>query len=96
MSDYTLSRAEILALALAKTDAGVILGGAGDWIEPRKFDCPNCGEIGADGVRQAVRDEVCLYVCGQCGEIARERLPFSRLIALTTVKWSECESRSQR
>jgi hypothetical protein len=76
MSDYTLSKAEILALALATTDAGAIMGGSTDWIEPRKFDCPNCGEIGADDVRQAVRDEVCLYVCRQCGEIARERLPF--------------------
>ena len=45
MSDYTLSEAEILALALAQTDAGVILSGSTDWIEPRKFDCPNCGEI---------------------------------------------------
>ncbi len=26
-----------------------------------KFDGENCGEIGTDGVRQAVRDEVCLY-----------------------------------
>jgi hypothetical protein len=38
MSDYTLSKAEILALARAKTDAGAILGGAADWIEPHKFD----------------------------------------------------------
>jgi hypothetical protein len=45
-------------------------------IEPRKFDCPNCGDIGADGVRQAERDEVCLYVCRQCDAIANERLPF--------------------
>jgi len=59
MSDYTLSKAEILALAIAQTDAGAILSGSTDW-----------------GVRQAVRDEVCLYVCRQCGEIARERLPF--------------------
>jgi hypothetical protein len=76
MSDYTLSKAEILALALATTDAGAILGGSTDWIEPHKFDCPNCGEIGADGVRQAERDEVCLYVCRQCDAIANERLPF--------------------
>jgi hypothetical protein len=76
MSDYTLSKAEILALALTTTDAGAILGGSTDWIEPRKFDCPNCGEIGADGVRQAERDEVCLYVCRQCDAIANERLPF--------------------
>jgi hypothetical protein len=75
MPDYTLSKPEILALALATTDAGAILGGATDWIELRKFDCPNCGEIGAEGVRQAERDEVCLYVCRQCGEITRERLP---------------------
>jgi hypothetical protein len=53
MRDCTLSKAEILALALAQTDAGIILSGSTDWIEPRKFDCPNCGEIGADGVRQA-------------------------------------------
>jgi hypothetical protein len=76
MSDYTLSKAEILALALAKTDAGAIMGGAADWIEPRKFDCPNCGEIGAEGVRQAKRDEVCLEICRTCGEMVRERLPF--------------------
>ena len=76
MSDYTLSKPEILALALATTDAGTILGGSTDCIEPCKFDCPNCGEIGADGVRQAERDEVCLYVCRQCDAIANERLPF--------------------
>jgi hypothetical protein len=76
MSDYTLSNAEIMALALAKTDAGAILTGAKDWIAPRIFDCENCGEIGADGVRQAERDEVCLYVCRQCDAIANERLPF--------------------
>ncbi|MCI0666079.1 MAG: hypothetical protein L0220_33920 [Acidobacteria bacterium] len=76
MSDYNMGKAEILLLALAKTDAGVILSGATDWIEPRKFDCPNCGEIGGDGVRQAERDEVCLYVCNQCGAIATEQLPF--------------------
>jgi predicted RNA-binding Zn-ribbon protein involved in translation (DUF1610 family) len=76
MSDYTLSKAEILALALAHTDANVILSESTDWIEPRKFDCPNCGELSADGVRQAKRDEVCLYVCRGCGAIANERLPF--------------------
>jgi hypothetical protein len=77
MSDYTLSNAEVLALALKHTDAGVILHeSAKEWVTPRIFDCENCGEIGADGVRQAVRDEVCLYVCRQCGEIVRERLPF--------------------
>jgi hypothetical protein len=76
MSDYILSKAEILALALAQTDAGAILTGSKAWIEPRIFDCENCGEIGTDSMRQAVRDEVCLYVCRQCGEIARERLPF--------------------
>jgi hypothetical protein len=76
MSDYALSKAEILLLALAHTDAGVILSGSTDWIEPRKFDCENCGEIGADGVRQAVRNEVCLYVCRECDAIANERLPF--------------------
>jgi predicted RNA-binding Zn-ribbon protein involved in translation (DUF1610 family) len=76
MPDYTLSKAEILALALATTDAGVILSGSADWTSERKFDCPNCGEIGADDVRQAERDEVCLYVCRGCGAIARERLPF--------------------
>jgi hypothetical protein len=71
-----LSKAEILALAHAKTDAGAILGGAKDWVEPRKFDCPNCGEIGAKDVRQAERDEVCLEICRTCEEIVRERLPF--------------------
>jgi len=76
MADYILSKAEILALALAQTDAGAILSGSTAWIEPRIFDCENCGEIGADSVRQAMRDEVCLYVCQRCGEIARERLPF--------------------
>jgi hypothetical protein len=76
MSDYTLSKPEILALALATTDAGAVLGWSTDWIEPRMFDCPNCGEIGAAGVRQAERDEVCLYVCRQCDAIANERLPF--------------------
>jgi predicted RNA-binding Zn-ribbon protein involved in translation (DUF1610 family) len=76
MADYILTEAEILALALAKTDAGAILSGSAQWTEPRQFDCPNCGEIGVDGVRQAVRDEVCLYVCRQCGEITPERLPF--------------------
>jgi hypothetical protein len=76
MSDYTLTKAEVQTLALAKTDAGVILGGSADWIEPRKFDCENCGEIGADGIRQAERDEVCLYVCRRCGAITREQLPF--------------------
>lgn len=35
MSDYTLSKAEILALALAKTDAGSMLNGSTAWIEPR-------------------------------------------------------------
>ncbi len=76
MSDCTLSKAEILALALTNTDAGAILSGSTDWTKPRLFDCENCGEVAADGVRQAVRDEVCLYVCRQCGGIARERLPF--------------------
>jgi hypothetical protein len=38
MSDYILSKPKILALALAKTDAGSILGGSTDWIEPRNFD----------------------------------------------------------
>jgi hypothetical protein len=76
VGDYIMGEAEILTLALAKTDAGVILNGSADWIEPRKFDCPNCGELGADGVRQAERDEVCLYVCRQCDAIANERLPF--------------------
>ena len=76
MSDYILSKPEILALALAKTDAGAILRGSADWIEARKFDCPNCGEIGAEGVRKAERDEVCLYVCRGCDAIANERLPF--------------------
>jgi hypothetical protein len=76
MSDYTLSKPEILALALAMTDAGATLSGPADWTSERKFDCPNCGEIGADGVRQAERDEVCLYVCRQCDAIANERLPF--------------------
>jgi hypothetical protein len=28
MSDYTLSKAEILALALAQTDAGAVLSGS--------------------------------------------------------------------
>ena len=37
ISDYTLSKPEILALALATTDAGAILGGSADWMEPRKF-----------------------------------------------------------
>ena len=64
MSDYFLSKAEILALALAKTDASAILNGsAEEWASPRVFDCENCGELGADGIRQAVCDEVCLYVC---------------------------------
>jgi hypothetical protein len=76
MSDYTLSKPEILALALAMTDAGPILSGSTAWIEPRKFDGPNCGEIGAEGVRQAERDEVCLYVCRECDAIVNERLPF--------------------
>jgi len=76
MSDHTLTEAKVLTLALAKTDAGAILSGSADWIRPRKFGCENCGEIGADSVRQAVRDEVCLEVCRQCGAFARERLPF--------------------
>jgi hypothetical protein len=77
MSDYFLTKAEVLALALAHTDAGVILhGSAKEWVTPRIFDCENCGEIGADGVLQAVRDETCLKVCRQCGASARERLPF--------------------
>lgn len=76
MSDYILSKPEILELALAITDAGDILSGPADWIEPRKFDCPNCGEIGAEGVREAKRDEVCLYACRGCDAIANERLPF--------------------
>jgi hypothetical protein len=76
MSDYTLSKAEILLLALAHNDACVIVCGSTDWVEPRIFDCENCGEISPDGVRQAERNEICLYVCHQCDEIARERLPF--------------------
>jgi hypothetical protein len=76
MGNYIMGKVEVLTLALAKSDAGVILGGSADWIEPRKFDCENCGEISADSVRQAVRDEVCLYVCRDCNAIANEQLPF--------------------
>jgi predicted RNA-binding Zn-ribbon protein involved in translation (DUF1610 family) len=76
MPGYTIGKVEILLLALAKTDAGAVISGATDWIETRIFDCPNCGEISADGVRQAVRDEVCLYVCRQCDSIVNEQLPF--------------------
>ncbi len=57
MSDYTSGKVEILLLALAHTDAGVILGRSTNWVEPRMFDCESCGEIGADGVRQAERDQ---------------------------------------
>lgn len=73
-----MSEVEILTLAIAKTDAGVILSRSTDWIEPRKFDCENCGEILTDGVRQAVRDEGCLYACRECDAIANERLPFEQ------------------
>ena len=52
------------------------MGGATNWIEPYKFDCPNCGEIGPQGARQAERDEVCLYVCRGGDAIMNERLPF--------------------
>ncbi len=77
MSDYIMDEIEIRSLALALTDAGQVLGGsAKEWATPRIFDCENCGELSADGVHQAERDEVCLYVCRQCGGIARERLPF--------------------
>ncbi len=76
MTDYILSKAEVLALALAHTDAGAILSGSAEWTSPRTFDCPNCGELTGDGVRQAERDEVCLYVCRMCDAIANERLAF--------------------
>jgi hypothetical protein len=67
---------EVFTLALAKTDAGGILSGSADWTSEHTFDCENCGALGADAVRQAERDEVCLYVCRGCGAIGRERLPF--------------------
>ena len=76
MSDYTLSKTEQLALALANTDADVILSRSAEWTSPRTFDCPNCGELTGDGVCQAERDEVCLYVCRMCDAIANERLAF--------------------
>jgi hypothetical protein len=77
MSDYIMGEIEIRSLALALSDAGQVLGGsAKEWATPRIFDCENCGDLGAGGVHQVERDEVCLYVCRQCGEIARERLPF--------------------
>ena len=38
MSDYTLSKPDILALALAMTETGAILSRSTDWMEPRKFD----------------------------------------------------------
>lgn len=76
MADYILTDVELMALALAKTDAGVMLSGSADWMSQRIFDCPNCGELDGGQVRQAERDEVCLYVCRQCGEVADERLPF--------------------
>jgi hypothetical protein len=34
MSDYNLSKAEILLLALAHIDASVILGRSTNWVEP--------------------------------------------------------------
>ena len=76
MGDYVMGKVEILALALKHTDAGVVLSGSADWCEPRKFDCPNCGEIGADGVRQVTRDDCCVEVCVACGATVNERLPF--------------------
>jgi len=59
---------EILSLALTKTDAGVILSGSADWIEPRKFDCENCGALGADGVR---RPSAMKFVCTSAVVAAR-------------------------
>jgi hypothetical protein len=71
MLDYTLNKAEILALALATTDAGAILGGSTDWSQPRKFDCPNCGEIGTEGVRQA---SAMKFVCMSAAGVMRSRM----------------------
>ena len=76
MPDYTIGTLEILALALAKTDASIILKNSADWIESRKFNCPNCGEIGADSARQAERDKCCLIVCRHCDAIVSEQSPF--------------------
>ncbi len=76
MPDYTIGTLEILALSLAETDAGIILKNSADWIEPRKFDCPNCGEIGEDSARQAEGDKGCLIICRHCDAIVSERSPF--------------------
>jgi len=40
------------------------------------FDCPRCGPRKQSQVRQEERDEVCLYVCADCGEVITETMPF--------------------
>ena len=76
MSDHILTPGEVMVLAMAKTDAIEFFSGKTDWQKTRDYYCPNCGWLKGVNVRQAERDEVCLYVCRTCDEVAEERLPF--------------------
>ncbi len=40
------------------------------------LDCPRCGFRRREQARQEERDEVCLYVCTDCGEVVTETMPF--------------------
>jgi hypothetical protein len=42
----------------------------------RFWQCPNCGSLRDADVRQAERDECCVYVCRRCDSIVEEDTPF--------------------
>jgi len=71
-----LTRLELLLLAAQHTDLLDFLTRRRDPLPGRQWHCPTCGRITYDAVRQAERNEVCLYVCRQCGSAVDELLPF--------------------
>lgn len=67
---------ELWLTAAVHTDLLDFLAGRGDPLTGRRWHCPQCGPIPYNQVKQAERDEVCLYVCRQCESIVEEDLPF--------------------